>query len=590
MNKVIIISAIVDTQCLTLYTDIGDPIVIMQGDPRVPLIVNKLRGVLTGPGTSMEIDLDDQRPDYTPEPATVADSQLKDFDKFEKQSGFGRFFKVAKTALKRLFSGEEEVNEKPVAQVEHVEPIELNGVETYNLRDAMAAVESSSLSQETEAAADESYALPADAPKGGIDEVMANAKAIPASSPNFAMTAEEEKTHDIVAAVDLGDGTIGLVPNAHKLATQINHATATGKSKGVEALLKRLAAMPNKRQHSVEDLLKFLERGDLPITDDGRIVFYKLLNKTTKQFGFADCHTGRVCQGANVEVRMDESLVDHNRNNECSNGLHVARRQYLSGFGGSDCFLGSLAPEDVIAVPTYDANKMRVCGYQLHFHLGLEDYRKVKNNTPFDADSEAAKQLALILAGKQAPVTHRVIIGASQGHNLTVVELTTEVAEPVSTEGVEPVAPIAEVDPLQESAPKPKPIKLDAEKIDPTQLAGAALDTPVHAVVGGGSSTIDQTTESAKLDDLMDQPVTEAERAKVHKGQLKADKPKIAPKATPTAGTPRERIATLLSTPLTGVTAFEIYRIKKAAKKGWDKLGVDSATEKAILALLPKDK
>lgn len=575
MNKVIVISAIVDTQCLTLYTDKGDSHVIMQGDPRVPLIVGQLRGVLTGPGTSMEIDLDEQRPDYTPEPATVQDSQLKDFNEFEKQSGFGRFFKVAKSTLRRIFMGEEEEVKPKIVQVKHVAPIELNGMEIYNMSDAMDAVESDSLSQkDPEPAEDENYALPADTPKGSIDEVMANARAIPASSPDFAMTKEEEKTHDIVAAVDLGDGSIGIVPNAHKLATQVAHATATGNKKGVEALLKRLAAMPAKRQHSVEDLLKFLERGDLPITDDGRIVFYKLLNKAGGQFGYADCHTGKVNQGANVEVRMAESLVDHNRNNECSNGLHVARRQYLSGFGGTDCFLGSLAPEDVIAVPTYDANKMRVCAYQLHFHLTTDDYRKVKSNTMFDADSEAAKQLALILAGKQAPVTHRVVIGGQHGTNITVHELLSEAVEEVSTENVAPVAPIAEVDPLQAEAPKAKPVELNADKIDPTQLAGAALDTPVHvAVVGGGSSAIDQAAESKKAEKL-----------------AAASKPAAKTAAAPAAGTPRARIAELLTKPLTTTTALEVYKIKKAAKKGWDKLGVDAGTEKTILALLPQDK
>ena len=62
MNKIIVIAAVVDTQCLTLYTPEGDMHVILQGDPRVPIIVKKLQPVLTGPGTSMEIDLDDMNP------------------------------------------------------------------------------------------------------------------------------------------------------------------------------------------------------------------------------------------------------------------------------------------------------------------------------------------------------------------------------------------------------------------------------------------------------------------------------------------------------------------------------------------------
>lgn len=555
MNKIMVISAIVDTQCLTLYTPDGNTHVIMQGDPRVRLIIDKLSIGLDGPGSMMEIDLDEGRPNMQPVEPVHQESSLKDFAQLEEQSGVLKFFKVAKKAIAKFFGSEEStptVRDKP--EVEHVEPVELGSRTTYSLSGAMAAVESAAAADVvTDAASDEAYALPADAPKGGVEEVMANARAIPASSPEFKMTAEEEKTHDVVAVVSMADGSTGLVPNAHKLATQVAHATKTGNSKGIEALLKRMAAMPNKRQHSVEDLMKFIERGDLPITDDGRIVFYKLLEKRSGQFGYADCHTGLVQQGVNVEVRMDESLVDHNRNNECSNGLHVARRQYLRGFGGTDCFMGTLAPEDVIAVPTYDSNKMRVCGYQLHFHLSDTDKIKVKNDTPFDADSEAAKQLALIIAGKQAPVTHRVTIGGQRGSRLTITELNPAEVEEVSLDDVEPVAPIEEVEPLQKAAAKPEPVKLDAEKIDPSSLAPAPVSVEVK-VSGGGSTAADQNG---------------------------------AKQAAANLGTPRGRIAALLASgKLDANLARQINDVKRAAKKGYDKLGVDADTEAKIKALL----
>lgn len=544
MNKIIVIAAVVDTQCLTLYTSEGDTHVILQGDPRVPVIVKKLQPVLTGPGTSMEIDLDDMNPmAVAKEPEVKQESALNQFAEFEKQSGVVRFFKVAKKALKNFFGGKDSEPEAE-REVEIIAPMEMGEVKTFSLASTMAEVEQ---------AADENYALEGDsesemepvtaAPLSAIDEVMANAKAIPASSEDFAMTRGEEETHDVVAVVQQDDGSVGLVPNAHKLATQVAHATKTGNSKGMNALLKRLAEMPKSRTHSVEDLLKFLERGDLPITDDGRIVFYKILRKKTGTFGYVDCHTGNVQQGANVEVRMSESLVDPNRRNECSNGLHVARRQYLGSFGGDNCFLGSLAPEDVVAVPDYDANKMRVCAYQLHFLLSDEDFHHVKANKPFTADMEIAKKLAIILAGNQPPITHMVTIGSGNGGNLKITAIGDLEAAPVEVDlsKVEAVASIEEKPNLQPRVEKPKvQVNLDAEKVDPTAIA-------------------------------------------------KAEKTK-AP-AQKVLGTPREKIAAILAEgPLDAKRAQRIYDIKKAAKKGYHKLGVDAETEKKIEALLSAGK
>lgn len=541
MNKIIVIAAVVDTQCLTLYTPEGDTHVLLQGDPRVPIIVKKLQPVLTGPGTSMEIDLDDMNPmAVAKEPEVKHESALNQFAEFEKQSGVVRFFKVAKKALKNFFSAKDSEPEKPV---EIIAPMEMGEVKTFSLASAMVEVDQ---------AADVSYDLPAESeavvepisgtPMSSIDEVMANAKAIPASSEDFAMTWEEEKTHDVVAVVEKEDGSIGLVPNAHKLATQVAHATASGNSKGMNALLKRLADMPQSRTHSVEDLLKFLERGDLPITDDGRIVFYKILRKKAGKFGYVDCHSGNVQQGANVEVRMAESLVDPNRHNECSNGLHVARRQYLGNFGGDVCFLGSLAPEDVVAVPDYDANKMRVCAYQLHFPLSDEDFRHVKADRPFTADTEIAKKLAIILAGNQPPITHMVTIGSSKGGDLTITKIGEEEAvEEVDLSTVGAVASIEEKPNLQPRVEKPKvEVRLDAEKVDPTAIA------------------------------------------KAEKTKALADK---------VLGTPREKIAAILAEgTLDAERAKRIYTIKKAAKKGYHKLGVDAKTEKKIEALLSAGK
>ena len=558
MNKINAVSAIVDTRAMTIYTNTGETVTILQGDARLAVFVKALQEGIKNPGDSVELDLDYN----APEPKETAPSKLGDFEKFEQQSGLVKFFKVAKKAVSKFFGQTEEQKEETEQdkvrnkqRAAPVEPLEVG--RTFNLQEAVNKVETGKQSLDTSEVAT--------AQLSSIEEVMAHAEAIPASSPDFRMTAAEEQTHDVVAVIQQDDGSLGMVPNAHKLATQVAHAAETGQTKGIEALLKRMAAISDTRQHSVEDLLKFIQRGDLPVTDDGRIVYYKLLNRTDNQFGYADIHTGNVPQGPGVRVQMDASLVDHNRRNECSNGLHVARRQYLGSFYGDSCILGSLNPEDVIAVPNYDANKMRVKGYDLHFLLSPEEFKMVKSNTPFPADSKAAKMLALIIAGKQPPVTHVVNIG---GHRGTLINITKTEADAVAEAEVEaavadaePVAPIEEVVPHNDG-PSNIAVVLDAAPLDPTQLAQIASRY--------------REQEEAEEPESQQRDTFKAKSA-----------PKTKAKAAPAAGSPRAKIAALLaSEPMSAELAVKVNAIKRAAKKGWDKLGVDAVTEQKIKDLL----
>ncbi|MEG0589978.1 hypothetical protein, partial [Aurantimicrobium sp.] len=247
--------------------------------------------------------------------------------------------------------------------------------------------------------------------------------------------------------------------------------------------------------------------------------------------------------------------------------LHVARRQYLGSFGGDACILGSLNPEDVIAVPNYDANKMRVKGYDLHFLLSPEEFKLVKSNTPFPADSKAAKMLALIIAGKQPPVTHVVNIG---GHRGTLIDITKTEADAVAEVEVEaavthaqPVAPIEEVVPHNDG-PSNIAVVLDAAPLDPTQLAQTTSPLTEGLAVEEKEEPVEQA------------PVVEEKPA-----------PKAKAKAAPAADSPRAKIAALLaSEPMSAELAVKVNAIKRAAKKGWDKLGVDAVTEQKIKDLL----
>jgi hypothetical protein len=358
-NVIQVVAAVVDTKQLTLYKVDGTTVVIPQGDVRVARIVSEVTPILAPANGAV---------------ASVDISTENHYSNYEKKSGgLVKLFRVARNLLNSLFPDEPET----------VRPGTVGAVPDLRSKEAAVA------------------------------EVMKHA--VPANHPDFHDdgTDGENATHTIVASVD---GV--LIPGAENLKTQMANASATGSTVGLDNFMKRMALVAGKRQHSVQDLLNFMKRGDLPIADDGCIIIYKALRRSGD--GYVDIHSGRVPQKIGSFVHMDESLVDHNRRNECSNGLHVARRQYLRGFPGDVCVLAKVRPEDAIAVPEYDANKMRVCGYHILFELTPEDYSALKSNRPFTSNAAAQKMLGAVMSGDHVGIKEFVKITEQRGGGIQI--------------------------------------------------------------------------------------------------------------------------------------------------------------------------
>lgn len=382
-----IVAAIVDTSKLTLYKEDGNTIEIPQGDARVRQILDVATPLLVKQG--------------------YADITLGHVDnpyaKFERTSGVVKLFRVAKSALKGFFAAKVE-DEPGAGSDQPVAPLAIGAIPKQHGVLVSA-----------------------------VDEILKHA--VPVSDPTFEQgvarqgNVVEESGRTLKDRGEQADNTIvamvdgKLIPGMERIRTQFHRAVKNSSPKGLENFLKRLAAVIDQRSHSVEDLLTFLERGDLPIADDGSILIYKVLRQRVKGGNFFDCHTSKVEQWVGAYVCMDPSLVDHNRNNECSNGLHVARRGYVREFRGDVCVLAKLAPEDVIAVPTYDANKMRVCGYHILAELAADQYRLLRENRPLTEDSDGKKMLAAALAGQHVRKTHEVRITEHQGGGVVVTPL-----------------------------------------------------------------------------------------------------------------------------------------------------------------------
>lgn len=119
---------------------------------------------------------------------------------------------------------------------------------------------------------------------------------------------------------------------------------------------------------SMKDLLTFLDRNELPITVNGNILAFKVLNKSNDPEVFYDCHTNKIAQRVGDVVQMPRTLVCTDRTVHCSNGLHVCSIDYIRGFyvtGSTVLALVLVEPKDICSVPTDTSSKVRCNRYQI---------------------------------------------------------------------------------------------------------------------------------------------------------------------------------------------------------------------------------
>jgi len=120
----------------------------------------------------------------------------------------------------------------------------------------------------------------------------------------------------------------------------------------------------NHRREAVLSLFDFLERNNVPITEEGNFVAYKKVRSD-----YLDCHSGTIDNHPGQEPSVDPWEVDPDRDNACSNGLHVCSKEYLPHFGngaGDRVVVVEVSPAHVVAVPRdYNCAKMRVFRYKV---------------------------------------------------------------------------------------------------------------------------------------------------------------------------------------------------------------------------------
>lgn len=117
----------------------------------------------------------------------------------------------------------------------------------------------------------------------------------------------------------------------------------------------------NPRREAVISLFDFLEKNNVPLTEEGNFVAYKKVRSD-----YMDCYSGTIDNHPGQEPTVEPWEVDADRDNACSSGLHVCSKEYLPHFGGQRIVVVEVNPAHVVAVPRdYNCAKMRVYKYKV---------------------------------------------------------------------------------------------------------------------------------------------------------------------------------------------------------------------------------
>lgn len=140
--------------------------------------------------------------------------------------------------------------------------------------------------------------------------------------------------------------------------------------------------MQNPSNTAVNELYLFLEANSLSLTSDGYFLAYKSVNEN-----FTSIHDGKTSNKIGEIVKMPRNMVDDNRNQTCSNGLHFASLDYVKNYFRGDKILAlKINPANVVSIPSdYNNQKGRACEYEVIAEV--TDAVKVDNRDPL---SEAA--------------------------------------------------------------------------------------------------------------------------------------------------------------------------------------------------------
>lgn len=189
-----------------------------------------------------------------------------------------------------------------------------------------------------------------------------------------------------VSIVD-GVGTIKLGASSYPLPDVIVKRIIKMVDGGFDStpLLKFLTNLyENPAKSAVDELFLFLDQTELPITEDGHFIAYKIVRNDYK-----DIYSGTFDHSIGKVVSMPRFAVDDNRSNTCSAGLHFCSRTYLAHYGSGHrdkdrCVLVKINPADVVSIPVdYNNAKGRTCKYEVVGEMKDSEWRDMLSKVEY---------------------------------------------------------------------------------------------------------------------------------------------------------------------------------------------------------------
>ena len=151
--------------------------------------------------------------------------------------------------------------------------------------------------------------------------------------------------------------------------------------------------MFNPSKNSVDQLYTFLSYKSLPLTETGNIIAYKGVdtdyyskhgNKNTIVITGVVNENGCILNKIGETIEVARNCVDDNKDNHCSNGLHVGSYDYAKDWAGNNGHLMMVEfnPCDAVSVPT-DCNfqKLRTSKYKV---IGEVPFERIKQEAPLN--------------------------------------------------------------------------------------------------------------------------------------------------------------------------------------------------------------
>jgi hypothetical protein len=136
-----------------------------------------------------------------------------------------------------------------------------------------------------------------------------------------------------------------------------------------------------------EELYLFMEKGKMPLTEDGCFLAYKKVTEDYK-----DVHSRTFDNSIGQTVSMPREQVDKDRRNTCSTGLHFCSKDYISYFYSNrgHVIIVKINPADVVSIPAdYENTKGRTWKYEVVGEIPEEEVAgKVWAPIEFDDDDD----------------------------------------------------------------------------------------------------------------------------------------------------------------------------------------------------------